>query len=365
MRWVFLLLGGLTVAPIPLLVLLLPLLILVFGPPADAEASELIINSAIAGPGLFLAAMVTLPMLIAALPLPMAVFLGLGEALVRGRRRVGVCVLDHDLGARPDPLDRRLERVGQLIRRVRSWTRGRVLAVGVGGFALLLLGLSFVIRDEDMLPWNAGLIGLLGAGLFFFSLSMWTELLIKGLDWIRKPPGLRAGAEERGRRRLDVEREKAEMLARGTADREPVTGVVTTKRPIRSPLGGVEAVAVRLQGRVGRWTIDDAFVAPELTLRVDDGRDVQVRATDWVLRLPTVPAQLVERTAELDDRLEELGVPRSEARLAEAVIRVGDRVTVFADASQEHAPGEGYRDGRTLVLTGEGDRPAVLSVDPV
>lgn len=47
-------------------------------------------------------------------------------------------------------------------------------------------------------------------------------------------------------------------------------------------------------------------------------------------------------------------------RLAEAVIRPGDLVTVLADESEEHAVGEGYRDQLTLVFRATADRPAVL-----
>lgn len=358
LRWVFLLIGGSTVLPIPLLTFLLPVLVLVFGAPADQRPAEMILTSAIAGPGLFLVATVALPMLIVALPLPVAMVLGIGELATR-RRRVGVSVLDQEPGPTAGVLDRLLERVGNTVARFRGWTRGRVPYIGAGSFAALLVALSFVIRDEDLLPWNAGLLGLLGAGLFFLALSLWSELLIKAIDWIRKPPGLRADAGERGRRRLEPETERAVVLARCRAEREPVTGVVTSARPFRS-LAGEEVVAARLRGDVGDWTIDDAFVAPELTLRLDGGRDVQVQATDWLVPLDVPTPRPFEPTLELDGRLEPLGIARGKARLAEAVLRVGDRVRVYADATREHAPGEGYRDGLTLVLRAEPDRPAVL-----
>lgn len=362
MRWLVLVTGGLLVAPAPLAVVLTPLLVLVFGSPADLEPAELAMNTAIAGPGLFLAAAIIAPMAVVALSIPAWLLLTIG-GLFRRRTRVEACVRDRPIEppAR-STLEGRLRELRERLERLRGRVAtGPAFAIGAASVAAVMVGLSFMAREEDFLPWAAAAVGFFGVVVVYFAGGLWFSSVLPALKWLVSGVGLVPKGAERGRHAFDDTREEVEMLERWTADRAEATGTADGPTRVVAPLSGEEVLAFRIRGRVGDWIIDDAGAVDGFSLHVDRGPVVRVHADDWVVPLAKGAPAWVEPTVELQAFLQRLGVPiEGEWILAEAVIRPGDRVTVHGDEDEELAPGQGYRDELSALLTGSSGAPVVL-----
>ncbi len=176
-------------------------------------------------------------------------------------------------------------------------------------------------------------------------------------EWIVAAPGLHVPALERPEDACAVLRESR----RGTRIEGIVRGSV---EPFASPLSGRPCVAARVRGVVGDACIDDAFVAPfvvetaEGLVRVE-GRDVLV-----AFEPENADGEDGETFAASGLWLAERGIEqRPGARVAEALVRSGDRVVVWGRGEEALRDG-GYRGGHEPRVVRIDDGAGPVLVEP-
>jgi hypothetical protein len=136
--------------------------------------------------------------------------------------------------------------------------------------------------------------------------------------------------------------------------------------PLRSPLDRVEAVAVRLVGAVGSVMIDDAAVVG-FAIETDAGARVLVDPAHVVVALdPGESVRVADPSAGLESFLAERGIAWADApaRLAEGVLRAGDRVRIDGtpvERADPHGAGGGMREAPVArAFQGSLDRPVIV-----
>lgn len=141
-------------------------------------------------------------------------------------------------------------------------------------------------------------------------------------------------------------------------------GVVTRVRPVDAPLSHTPCAAFRLQGETAAGPVDEAG-AGQFTLALDDGRFLDVDAREAQVRATVPPAGVVRADAALTRLLSDRALAPSAGplRLAEAVVREGDRVWVRA-TPETATHSDGYRDADPSRLRASGPRIAIHQESP-
>jgi hypothetical protein len=236
------------------------------------------------------------------------------------------------------------------------------------GFALLT-GVAFVVGLIEVSSVNGAIVvACLAAGaqilvvVALVGVVSAISVLVRVFAAIARPLGRSRSAPPERRQVLPL----PAPVAAATTDRERFVGRVRCRSPLVSPVGHERCAAFRVVGDAPGGAIDDAGLAPfEL---VDDDGEVCVvsEAAGTVLLDPESPARTVRPDDALRAFLDERGAycELGAVRLAEAVLREGDRVIIdgVADATQR---ADGYRDSRIVhVLRDMPGAPLVIRRAP-